>query len=77
MPIELAALAQKVVDQKFGFVPLVMPRPRSWPKSGRCGNTVKTPFGLCSWYPSNDPKTILVYPTVKQVESYLRKVLKT
>jgi hypothetical protein len=66
------ASSQLKVEGLFQAV-LKMPSPKF---RGKLPAKVKTPFGLCSWYPTGDNSHILIFVTAEQIEKHLKKALK-
>lgn len=57
-------------EKNFSTAYLTMPTPNF---RGRYPMRVRTPFGLARWYPSSEPTMIRIYPTVEQLEKYVKK----
>lgn len=57
-------------DCNTGIV-VQMPTPKF---KGNYPEKVRTSFGLTKYYPSTDGKSILLYPTFKQVEKLIKKL---
>jgi hypothetical protein len=71
-PEELIGLVKKAVEQRLDRCPLTMEAPVF---HGPYPRRVRTPFGLCEWYPSASPERILIFPKVDQIVKWLDKRL--
>jgi hypothetical protein len=71
---ELASIYHKAKEQGLDMAHLTIPTPKF---RGAYPLRVRTPFGLCRWYPSNMGDTIIIYPTLKQIEKLLKKLCAT
>jgi hypothetical protein len=68
---EISRIIDDLAEKKLSTAHLTMPAPnfkRHYPMR------VRTPFGLCRWYPSSDPKRIIIYPSVGQLKKFLIKL---
>lgn len=68
---ELAAVYHQIKAQGLDRAHLMIPAPKF---RGPYPRRVRTPFGLCQWYPSATGDTIIIYPTLKQIECLLKKL---
>lgn len=70
---EIADLAFQAKTQGLDRCVLKMKAPQF---RGKFPETVRTPFGLCKWYPANTDAEVIIFPTLIQIEKWLRKSLK-
>ena len=63
-----AKYSELTFEAKVGLsMPAPKYRPNIYPQR------VRTPFGLCEWMPVYSKDIIHIFPTLKQVENYLKK----
>lgn len=68
---ELASVYHEVKSKGLERAYLTIPAPKF---RGPYPLRVRTPFGLCRWYPANTGDVIIIYPTLKQIERLLKKL---
>lgn len=70
---EIQEVLDKMEKQGLTDGVLTMPAPKF---RGAYPLRVRTPFGLCRWYPSNDAERVIIFPTRSQLEKFVKRVLK-
>jgi len=71
-PQDLLRLAEEAEGRGLKYVGLCMPlnfKGRQHPLK------VRTPFGLCRWYPSSDPDKVIIHVEIEQIRKYFSRIL--